>query len=74
MLKRPQTNEPSPPKIAFLQLVVIYHTCLQLLKKRPVFLRILGRRKIHTMLVAKFLLTKTQERAKGGIYEQRLPL
>ena len=48
-------------------------TCSQLLKKRPVLLRIFRRRKIDTVLVTQFLFAETEERAKGWIHEERLP-
>src|ERR1700751_1378060 len=51
---------------------MIYRTCTQLLKKRPILLRIFTRRKIHAVLVTQFLLAEAEERAKGWIDEERL--
>jgi hypothetical protein len=45
-----------------------------LLKKRPILLCVFRRRKIDTVLVAEFLLAEAEERAKGRIYEERLPV
>src|ERR1700746_3223613 len=51
---------------------MIYRTCTQLLKKRPILLRIFTRRKIHAVFVTQFLLAEAEERAKGWIHEERL--
>src|SRR6201982_3858325 len=51
---------------------MIYRTCTQLLKKRPVLLCIFRRRKIHAVFVTQFLLAEAEERAKGWIDEERL--
>jgi hypothetical protein len=45
-----------------------------LLKKRPILLGIFTRRKIHRVFVTQFLLAESEERAKGWIYEERLPI
>src|ERR1700752_3844054 len=53
---------------------MIYRTCTQLLKKRPILLCIFTRRKIHAVFVTQFLLAEAEERAKGWIDEEGLTL
>jgi hypothetical protein len=48
-----------PPKIALLDLVVIYRACTQLLKECPVLLGIFGRRKVDTVFATQFVLVET---------------
>src|ERR1700758_3585987 len=60
------------PEVTFLELVAIYRTSSQLLKKRPVLFRILRRRKIDAVFAAQFFLGETEERAKCRIEEERL--
>jgi hypothetical protein len=63
----------SPGK-TLVQLIAVYRTCSQLLEIGPILLRIFGRRKLDTVLLAQFLFAESEHRAKRRIHEQRSPL
>jgi len=53
---------------------VVYAPGPKLLKQRPVSFSIFGRRKLNAMLGAQFGFAKSQEGAKGWIYEDWLTI
>src|SRR4051812_48935538 len=50
-----------PSKVTFFELVVIYKTCSQLLKKNPILFCVFRRRKVNAVFVSQLLTAETQE-------------